>query len=99
MAQKLAKAIGEAARIEVVAETSTVGGGALPLTELPGFAVAVAPQNLSVDALAARLRHGRPPVVGRIQEGRLLLNPRTVARSEEKDILGAVTDAIRRGNP
>jgi L-seryl-tRNA(Ser) seleniumtransferase len=94
LTQKLAKAIGEAARIEVVAETSTVGGGALPLTELPGFAVAVAPQNLSVDALAARLRTGTPPVVGRIQEGRLLLNPRTIARSEEEDLLRAVADAF-----
>lgn len=98
LARRLADAVGEAARIEVVAETSTVGGGALPLTELPGFAVAVAPQNFSVDALAARLRAGRPPVVGRIQEGRLLLNPRTVARDEETALIRVVTDAIRRGN-
>jgi L-seryl-tRNA(Ser) seleniumtransferase len=94
LARRMAVAVGEAARIEVVAETSTVGGGALPLTELPGFAVAVAPQNLSVDALAARLRTGTPPVVGRIQEGRLLLNPRTIARSEEEDLLRAVADAF-----
>jgi L-seryl-tRNA(Ser) seleniumtransferase len=94
LARRLAAAVGEAARIEVVAEPSTVGGGALPLTELPGFAVAVAPHRLSVDALAARLRAGTPPVVGRIQEGRLLLNPRTIARSEEKDLLRAVTDAF-----
>jgi L-seryl-tRNA(Ser) seleniumtransferase len=94
LARRLAAAVGEAARIEVVAEPSTVGGGALPLTELPGFAVAVAPQNLSVDALAARLRTGTPPVVGRIQEGRLLLNPRTIARSEEEDLLRAVADAF-----
>jgi L-seryl-tRNA(Ser) seleniumtransferase len=82
LARRMAAAVGEAARIEVVAETSAVGGGALPLTELPGFAVAVAPQNLSVDALAARLRHGRPPVIGRIQEGRFLLNLRTVSRAK-----------------
>jgi L-seryl-tRNA(Ser) seleniumtransferase len=94
LARRMAGAVGEAARIEVVAETSTVGGGALPLTELPGFAVAVAPQHLSVDALAARLRTGTPPVVGRIQEGRLLLNPRTIARGEEEDLLRAVASAF-----
>lgn len=98
LARRLTAAIGDMARIEVVAETSTVGGGALPLTELPGYAAAITPQNLSVDSLAARLRAGRPPVVGRIQDGRLLLNPRTVARNEETDLIRVVTDAIRRGN-
>jgi L-seryl-tRNA(Ser) seleniumtransferase len=98
LARRMTATVGEAARIEVVAETSTVGGGALPLTELPGFAVAVTPLGLSVDALAARLRTGTPPVVGRIQEGRLLLNPRTIARSEETDLVSVVIDAIRRGN-
>ena len=94
LVRRMTAAVGEAARIEVVAETSTVGGGALPLTELPGFAVAVTPLGLSVDALATSLRTGNPPVVGRIQEGRLLLNPRTIARSEEEDLLSALTAAL-----
>jgi L-seryl-tRNA(Ser) seleniumtransferase len=99
LAHRLTNAVGEAARIEVVTETSTVGGGALPLTELPGFAVAITPQNLSVDALAGRLRAGHPPVVGRIQGGRLLLNPRTIDRNDLNDLVGAVSAAFRKGNP
>jgi len=99
LVRKLAAALGAAARISVVAETATVGGGALPLTELPGFAVAVAPSHLSVDELAARLRRARPPVVGRIQEDRLLLNLRTVAHSEEKDLLRILTEALSEGKP
>jgi L-seryl-tRNA(Ser) seleniumtransferase len=99
LARKLVAALDEAIRVEVVPETSTVGGGALPLSELPGFAVAVDPKTLSVDTLAARLRQSRPPAIGRIQEGRLLLNPRTIAPEEESDLVRAVTDAIRGNNP
>jgi len=99
LAKRLTKEVGDAARIEVVPEPSAVGGGALPLTELAGFAVAVAPQKGSVDALATLLRAGTQPVVGRIQEGRLLLNLRTVARSEETDLVLAVNAACDRDTP
>ncbi len=99
LVRRLEQALGDAAAIEIVAEPSAVGGGALPQTELAGFAVAVQPRDLSVDALAARLRAGSPPAVGRIQEGRLLLNLRTVARSEEAELVLAVTSACARNNP
>ncbi len=98
LARRIAAEVKETAHIEVITETSTVGGGALPLTELPGFAVAVSPQNLSVQALAVRLRTGQPPLVCRLQEGRLLLNLRTVARSEENALVHALTAALRKGN-
>ncbi len=80
--------------VEVVAEASTVGGGALPLTELPGFALALSPRSLSVDEFSGRLRLGIPAVVGRIQEGRFLVNPRTLAQAEEKALVAAVAAAL-----
>jgi len=92
--RSLRDACGERLRTSVIPETSTVGGGALPLTELPGYALAITAAGLSADALAARLRTGDPPVVGRIHEDRLLLNPRTLAREEEKDLVRAVTAAL-----
>ena len=73
-AQRLADGIGE-----VVESTAKVGGGALPLLELPGPAVAI-PGD--AEQLAARLRAHDPPIVGRIQDGRLLLDPRTLADDE-----------------
>jgi L-seryl-tRNA(Ser) seleniumtransferase len=73
-AERLAKGIGE-----VVEATAKVGGGALPLLELPGPVVAV---DGPAEALAAKLRAADPPVVGRIQDGRLLLDPRTLADDE-----------------
>jgi L-seryl-tRNA(Ser) seleniumtransferase len=97
LARKLEKALGERATVAVVPEPSAVGGGALPLTELPGFAVALTPKDISVDALAERLRTGVPPVVGRIQEGRLLLNLRTVGRGEERELVATVTNSLLKG--
>lgn len=94
LASKLAAALGDAAAVTVVPEISRVGGGALPLTELPGFALAVAPSHISTEALASRLRRGRTLVVGRIQEDRLILNPRTIAPEEEGPMIAAVTSAL-----
>src|ERR687887_1960792 len=61
---------------EVVAATAKVGGGALPLLELPGPAVAIDV------GLAEPLRAGDPPVLGRISDGRLLLDVRTLTDVE-----------------
>jgi L-seryl-tRNA(Ser) seleniumtransferase len=61
-----------------------VGGGALPLVELPSFACAVE------EGLAARLRAGDPPVVGVVRDGRLLLDCRTLADTEVDEVADAV---------
>ena len=46
------------------------------------------------EALAARLRRGEPPVVGRIDDDRVLLDPRTVLSKQEEDLLKVVSDAL-----
>jgi L-seryl-tRNA(Ser) seleniumtransferase len=74
--------IGEKA--EIVAAVAQVGGGALPLLELAGPAVAVDPGALSADDLAAALREAEVPVIGRVHGGRLLLNPRTLTDEEAR---------------
>ncbi len=61
-----------------------VGGGALPLAELPSFACAVD------EALAAPLRTGEPPVVGIVRDGKLLLDCRTLADEEIDEVAAAV---------
>ncbi len=70
-----------------------VGGGALPLAELDGPVVAIDPGERGADALAAALRAGAPPVIGRIHEGRLLLDPRTLTDAEAALAVGAVVAA------
>jgi L-seryl-tRNA(Ser) seleniumtransferase len=74
---------------EVVPSTAKVGGGALPLLELPGPVVAIG--GAGIDALAAALRQGEPPLIGRIEAGRLLLDPRTLADDELEAAARAVT--------
>ena len=72
---------GIGARAELVRAVSRVGGGALPLTELEGPAVAVTPPPDPV-TLAARLRRAEPPVITRVHDGRVLLDPRTLTDDE-----------------
>ena len=79
----------------VVASTARVGGGALPLLELPGPAVAIDPGPAGADALAADLRAGDPAVVGRIHDGRLLLDPRTLTDDEAREVARAVRAALQ----
>ena len=62
----------------VVPTTARVGGGAVPLLELASFACALE----GGDGLAAALRAGEPPVVARVQEGRVLLDCRTLTDEE-----------------
>jgi L-seryl-tRNA(Ser) seleniumtransferase len=61
-----------------------VGGGALPLAELPSFACAVD------EGLAAPLRQGEPPVVGVVRDGKLLLDCRTLADDELDEVAAAI---------
>jgi L-seryl-tRNA(Ser) seleniumtransferase len=64
-----------------------VGGGALPLAELPSFACAVE------EDLAGVLRGGDPPVVGVIRDGSLLLDCRTLSDAEVDEVADAVRAA------
>jgi L-seryl-tRNA(Ser) seleniumtransferase len=61
-----------------------VGGGALPLAELPSFACALD------ESLASPLRTGEPPVVGIVRDGKLLLDCRTLADDELDEVAAAV---------
>jgi L-seryl-tRNA(Ser) seleniumtransferase len=67
---------------ELIEVRSAVGGGALPRSEPPSCAVALGHPRLSPEALDARLRAADPPLVGRIADGRLLLDTRTLSEQE-----------------
>jgi L-seryl-tRNA(Ser) seleniumtransferase len=88
-ARSLAKAIG-LDRCEIVRTQARVGGGALPLLELEGPAVSLRGDADPV-SVAQALRAADPPVIGRIHEGRFLLDPRTLSEDE----LALVADAVR----
>jgi L-seryl-tRNA(Ser) seleniumtransferase len=72
--------------------TSAVGGGTLPGETLPTAVLAVPAGD--PDALLARLRRADPPVVARIEEGEVLLDPRTVQPGEDAAVVAALRGAL-----
>lgn len=74
-ALRWARSAGDGAR--AIPATTMVGGGSLPGEGVPTWCVAVRPED-GADHFAARLRGGTPAIVGRISEGEVLLDPRTV---------------------
>ena len=85
-------------RGEIIDGRSTIGGGSLPGETLATKLLALStPQGSSADALAAQLRTGDPPVVGRIDEDRLLLDPRTVLQEQDEELTRAVARALGEG--
>jgi len=79
--------------IQVIPGESTIGGGSLPGATLPTWLVAI--QHPQPNALAAQLRAAETPVIGRIEDDQLLLDPRTVLPEQEKLLLQIVQDVGR----
>jgi len=77
-------------RMEIVAGESVIGGGSTPGATLPTVLVAVAAKGLSAGQLAARLRAAQPPVMARVEEGRVLLDLRTVFPEEDAAVAAAL---------
>jgi L-seryl-tRNA(Ser) seleniumtransferase len=80
--------------VEVREDVAYVGGGSLPDVAVPTAVVALAAADVTESELAARLRAGTPAVVGRVQDGKLLLDLRTVFEREEDELLAALTRAV-----
>jgi L-seryl-tRNA(Ser) seleniumtransferase len=79
-AERLAAAVGG----EVEETVARVGGGAMPLVELPSFACAVE------EPVAVALRSGEPPVVAVVRDGRTLLDCRTLTDAEADEVASLV---------
>jgi L-seryl-tRNA(Ser) seleniumtransferase len=92
LAEELARAV---PRLEVDAAPSVArsGGGTLPTREIPSFAVRLGEAGTDAESLASKLRAADPPVVGRVREGRLWLDARTLLPGEEEAVVRAVRDA------
>ncbi|MDP9267861.1 MAG: L-seryl-tRNA(Sec) selenium transferase [Acidobacteriota bacterium] len=77
-------------KTEIVAGESVIGGGAAPGSTLKTFVLAVTCAGLSADELAAKLRANEPPMVVRVDEGRVLFDLRTVFPEQEPAIAAAM---------
>ncbi len=76
-------------------DVSQVGGGALPLQELPTMAVAIKPLDFSVNSLEENLRKSDPPVISRISKEELILDMRTVFDEEIPLLAAGIEKALK----
>jgi L-seryl-tRNA(Ser) seleniumtransferase len=83
------------ARFTAVRTSAAAGGGTLPLVDLPSAGIAVEPLDRTPDGLAAELRRVEPPVVGRIERERLVIDLRTVRDDEDADLTRAFAHVLR----
>ncbi len=80
--------------LEVVDGESVIGGGAAPSAVLPTRLLAITAEDLSADEIASRLRAFDPPVIARVEEGRVVLDFRTVFPEQDRSVADAITKAI-----
>ena len=76
--------------VEIVDGESVIGGGAAPSAVLPTRLLAVTREGLSADEISARLRAGDPPIIARVEEGRVLLDLRTVFPEQDESVMAAL---------
>jgi L-seryl-tRNA(Ser) seleniumtransferase len=77
-------------QVEIIDGESVVGGGAAPSAVLPTRLLAVSCAGISADELAARLRGTETPIVARVEDGRVLLDFRTVFPEQDEIIAAAL---------
>ena len=91
-AEALHKGVGKDA--EIVEGESEVGGGSFPGAKLKTWLVQLNTQHPTPDTLAARLRANAPPIIARIADDRVVLDPRTIFPDELESVARAVRTAL-----
>jgi L-seryl-tRNA(Ser) seleniumtransferase len=84
----------EGIEVEVVDTAGFAGGGTLPAQEIPGKALRLIPASATVEALAAKLRLGTPPVIGRIRHDALHVDLRTVFPEQQPLLIECIAGAV-----
>jgi L-seryl-tRNA(Ser) seleniumtransferase len=83
---------------EVIDGESVIGGGAAPSAVLPTRLLAIARKGMSADELSARLRASDPPIIARVEEGRVLLDLRTVFPEQDEVMTSLLQSIFRDGD-
>lgn len=93
LAENLSRTFGELLAVKIQAGVSMVGGGSLPMVELPTMLVMIQAAGISADKMAATLRQGSPAVLVYIREDWLVLDPRTILPGEQAMVVSAIGKA------
>jgi len=86
---------GSALRLEVTPSEALFGGGTSPEKKFPSRAITVSRDGLSADEVARKLRGGAPPVVARVEDGKVLLDLRSILPEEDAVVERALRDLAR----
>jgi L-seryl-tRNA(Ser) seleniumtransferase len=81
-------------KVEIADGESILGGGAAPSSVLPTRVLALACEGLSANETAARLRSSEPPIIARVEEGRVLLDLRTVFPEQDAAVAAALSRIV-----
>jgi L-seryl-tRNA(Ser) seleniumtransferase len=82
---------------ETVSGFSQTGSGSLPTQNLATMLVAVQPEKISAESLARQLRQYSPPIFTRIQNDRVLIDPRTLCKGDVEVVVKALLEILGRG--
>jgi L-seryl-tRNA(Ser) seleniumtransferase len=74
----IASVLGPGFRVSVDEGTSQIGSGALPIEEISTRVIVIEHDTLEAHHIATRFREAQPPIIGRVKDGRFLLDPRTI---------------------
>lgn len=96
LAGGLRASLGDRAVVAVREDASEVGGGSLPLQQLPTWVVEVRRPGGGVSRLEESLRRGDPPVLCRIRDDALVFDPRTLGKGDEERVLAALNAAFEK---
>jgi len=94
LAKEIRNKIGQRADVSVEQGTGRVGGGALPMGELPGPRVVVRPRHMSAGRLEERLRLADPPMVTLVKEDAVHIDPRTLLHGQQDLIPDLIAAAL-----
>lgn len=83
------------AAVTVEQGVGRVGGGALPMSDLPGPRVVVRPLHVSAARMEERLRKGDPPIIALVKEDAVLFDPRTLLQDQASLVPALVSRALR----
>ena len=90
-AQAIARQVsGSKWNVELIDGESVIGGGAAPSSVLPTRLLSLRCEGLGADEVATRLRASDPPVIPRVEDGRVLLDLRTVFPAQDEMIAAAL---------
>jgi L-seryl-tRNA(Ser) seleniumtransferase len=81
-------------KADLVDGESLLGGGSAPSSVLPTRLIVITVKNVSANELAARLRSSDPPVIARVEDGRVLVDLRTVFPEQDEVLRQILARAV-----